>query len=139
MSNLVFFMILVLRATTSWRGRLAPAPPHRNSGENHNERQQELAGYANPAHLRTGQGDAAVFGLFGGNGDQVLVGRKPIHGIQGPIAIAVESDEGIGSPWGADDKHASALRTFSHGVVSTASRHGHQALFCYPSGERKLP
>src|SRR5258706_15026994 len=121
MSNPVFFMILVLRATTSWRGRLAPAPPHRNSGENHNERQQELAGYANPAHLRTGQGDAAVFWVFWANGDQVLVGRKPIHGIQGQIAIAVESDEGICSPFGAAGKHESALRNFSAGVVRTGS------------------
>src|SRR5258708_11046496 len=130
MSNPVFFMILVLRATTSWRGRLAPAPPHRNSGENHNERQQELAGYASPAHLRTGQGDAAVFGLFGANGDQVLVGRKPIHGIQGQIPNTVESDEGIGSPCGAADNHESALRIFSAGVVSTGIGEGPLPFFC---------
>src|SRR5258708_31162125 len=44
-------------------------------------------------HLRARHGDAAVFALFGADGDQVFVRGEPVHRVQSQIAVAVEIDE----------------------------------------------
>ena len=45
-----------------------------------------------------GQGDAAVFLLFGPDRDQVFVGREPVDRIQRQVAVSVEIEETVRQP-----------------------------------------
>src|SRR6266404_1396651 len=124
-------MALVRLPLNSFRVCLPSAPPDGDAGEDHDERQEELTGHTNPVHLRARQGDTAIFRLFGANGNQVFVGRKPVHNVQSQIAIAIESKKGIGSPRGTADHDEAALRIFLAGGVVTGGSDGQRTFFVF--------
>src|SRR5262249_36841357 len=97
----------------------ATAPPYGDSANDDQERQQKLAGHTNPTHLSAGQRDATVIAILWPNGNQILIRRQPIHGIERQIAIAIEADERVCHPGGAADNHEAALRVFLAGVVGS--------------------
>src|SRR5690348_12624025 len=102
--------------------RSASAPPNAYTCKHHDEGQDKLANRSDPVHLRLCEGDAPVLRLFGPDGNQILIGGKPIHGVQGEIAISVESQKSIGGPSGAADDDKTSLRVFFASIVGSRCR-----------------
>src|SRR3989442_7907211 len=89
---------------------LAPAPPTPDAGKNHRQWENKLARRAHPVHLGARHGDPAIVLFLRPDGDQILIRRKPVHGIQGQVAIAVEAEERTCRPPGAAKYHPTPLR-----------------------------
>ena len=70
--------------------------------------------------MRAGHGDATVVLLLGADGDQVLIRREPVDGIQSKVAVAIEIDKAIHRPGGAaDDDEATLGVFFARAVVGS--------------------
>src|SRR5712692_10845814 len=104
---------------------LASAPPNPDA----DKRKNKLARCAHPVHLGARHGDPAIVFFLRPDGDQILIRRKPVHGIQGQVAIAVEADERIGRPPGAANDHEAPLRILLPSTVSSGRPDGQGAFF----------
>src|SRR5580704_17807344 len=111
------------RTTAAIRSRdiftlLSPAPPDTDAQNHHQQRQRHDAFVEHQTHLPRTHLQAAIFRLFGANGDEILVRAQPRHHVQEQVPIPAQRDGSVGGPRGASRHHETPASVLAARVVS---------------------
>src|SRR5437764_15221713 len=89
--------------------QLPPLPPDTEAGDDHHQRQYELACDEHAIELPLRHGNPAILLCFETNRNQIFIGWMPVDGIQHRVTIAIYRYESVRDPFCTPDYYRTAL------------------------------